>query len=570
MVKKAVYYGRVSTEEQADKGYSIEMQKERCIEWAGSHGYEIVEFFEDKGISGSKYCKLKNLQRLNTYISKNKIDIIICWKIDRISRNIVDFYNYTYKNVKDLGMTIASVMDFADINQIPHTGIAVLLGVATDEVENTKRRTKNTMRYRASQGYFMGKAPIGYLNRRQNGHGIIVVDEDNAIYIKKAFELYATGLYTMKSVSNELYRLGFKNKHNKPYPVGKIEHILKDILYVGKIKFGKNEDGTDYIVQGQHIPLISPELFKKVQTMRRNDGKPNTKHTDKTYSKLIKCSCGCTLTGYHSKGAHNSGDYIYYKCSNRKQAHTQIKGIKQETLDATFNSILSEIEVPQKVVELIKPKIVKALDSVHETENKVYSSNMKRLEELNMLIKKSNEERILGKSPLSESDFNNSMLAWQDEKESLLESNQIALKCSKNFYDNVDIMMKFISNLPDTYQKATIEGKQRLLRMIIEKVTYDTETQKMSVKLKPIFQALRMAKQNEKYKSEKVTTLRKVSNKTLLDYLAENVEISLKNKVTTLKRLLDTKKEPFVSALLKYGAGGGIRTHAYRNHNPRS
>lgn len=67
--------------------------------------------------------------------------------------------------------------------------------------------------------------------------------------------------------------------------------------------------------------------------------------------------------------------------------------------------------------------------------------------------------------------------------------------------------MKFISNLPNTYQKATIEGKQRLLRMIIEKVTYDTETQKMSVKLKPIFQALRMAKQNEKYKSEKDTTL---------------------------------------------------------------
>ena len=56
----------------------------------------------------------------------------------------------------------------------------------------------------------------------------------------------------------------------------------------------------------------------------------------------------------------------------------------------------------------------------------------------------------------------------------------------------------------------------------------------------------------------------------LQDYLAENVEISLKNKVTTLKRLLDTKKEPFESALLKYGAGGGIRTHAYRNHNPRS
>lgn len=96
-MKKAVYYGRVSTEEQAINGYSLDMQKEKCIEWANSQEYEIVEFFEDKGISGSKYENLKNLQKLNKYIKIHKVDVLVCWKLDRISRNIIDFYSHTYK-----------------------------------------------------------------------------------------------------------------------------------------------------------------------------------------------------------------------------------------------------------------------------------------------------------------------------------------------------------------------------------------------------------------------------------------------------------------------------------------
>ena len=83
MVKKAVYYGRVSTEEQALTGYSLDMQKEKCLEWAKNNDCEIVEFFEDRGKSGSSYKNLKSLQALNKYIRKNRIQCVIVWKIDR-------------------------------------------------------------------------------------------------------------------------------------------------------------------------------------------------------------------------------------------------------------------------------------------------------------------------------------------------------------------------------------------------------------------------------------------------------------------------------------------------------
>lgn len=106
--------------------------------------------------------------------------------------------------------------------------------------------------------------------------------------------------------------------------------------------------------------------------------------------------------------------------------------------------------------------------------------------------------------------------------------------------------------------------------MICEKVTYNTETEELNIKLKPIFQALRIVKNNQKLCSEKVTTLPKVSSKTVLDYLAKNIELSLKNQVTTLEKLVITEKEPQNEAQIVNGASDGIRTHAYRNHNPRS
>ena len=127
----------------------------------------------------------------------------------------------------------------------------------------------------------MGKAPVGYLNKQVKGHGVIVVDETNAPFIQKAFALYTSGLYTMKAVSLELSKLGFNDNNGDPYNVSKIERILKNIVYTGKIKYGKNDDGTDRIIQGVHEPIISLSLFNKAEAMRRNGGKPNTKHTDK-------------------------------------------------------------------------------------------------------------------------------------------------------------------------------------------------------------------------------------------------------------------------------------------------
>ena len=570
MVKTAVYYGRVSTSEQAEHGLSLAMMKDEAIEWASKNDYEIVDFFEDNGVTGTNYKKLKELQRLHEYIKVHNVNAIICWRFDRISRNDTEFYTYTANLVDNLNMTIISTAQHINMNKIPRAMLGFYLGQATDEVINIKKRTKATMLHRAEQGYFLGKAPTGYLNKKKDGHGIIVIDEVNAKYVKIIFDLYATGLYTMQMVSEKLYNLGFKNKHNKQYPVSKIEHILKDIIYTGNFKYGKHEDSTDRIIKGVHEPIIPVSLFNKVQSMRRNDGKPNSKHSDKTYSKLIKCTCGCYLCGSHSKGAHSSGNYIYYRCTNKKHLHTSIVSIKQETLDEVFSEVFSSIHIPQKAVELLRPKIIKALDEVYATENEVYNRNSSRLSELTTLMYKANEEKLLGKSLLSEADYTEQINRWQEEKSILSENISKASKMNKTVYKNIDTLMKFLHNLPNSYANADTLGKQRLLRMVIEDAIYDTETQHLTIKLKPIFQAFKIIHDNSNDSSKKVTTLRKVSSKTLSEYLGENIKLSLKNRVTTLENLANIKKEPHSETQILTGASDGIRTHVYRNHNPRS
>jgi len=99
----------------------------------------------------------------------------------------------------------------------------------------------------------------------------------------------------------------------------------------------------------------------------------------------------------------------------------------------------------------------------------------------------------------------------------------------------------------------------------IHKVTYNTETEEMEIKLKPIFQALRIVKDNPKLCSEKITTLPKVSSKTVLDYLTKNIELSLKNKVTTLEILTIKETETLTTSVSDNGASNGLLTDPLLN-----
>ena len=171
---------------------------------------------------------------------------------------------------------------------------------------------------------------------------------------------------------------------------------------------------------------------------------------------------------------------------------------------------------------------------------------------------------------LTEEKLLNKMEAYGEELDELLIEAKESNEVNKNIYKNINLLLHFCHNVPTLYLEASMKEKQMLLRTFIDTIQYyDGE---LTVKLKPIFDSLRKLKNSNvlEINGLKGRTREKPSNSEIAEILTENISESLKIKGRTLKTLIvPNEKDPEGSNSLN-GAGGGIRTHAYRNHNPRS
>lgn len=142
------------------------------------------------------------------------------------------------------------------------------IGIAMAEFElNTiSIKTKMGFKNKAEKGIYPHKAPVGYKNIKINNEPKITIDPDNAQYVKKAYELCATGI-SAKEIAEKLYTEGFRTRNGKKVPKSSIKAVLENPFYFGKFKF----EGIMY--DGVHTPIISKELFDMVQDVLKKSNK---------------------------------------------------------------------------------------------------------------------------------------------------------------------------------------------------------------------------------------------------------------------------------------------------------
>lgn len=566
-MNKAIIYVRVSTEEQKKKGYSIAGQVQECTIFAQRMGYEVANIFTDEGRS-AKDLNRPELQRMLKYIKDNhkSINALIFWKWDRLSRGEDSDYIELEKIFKKYNVIPLSTMENNDDTPEADLTRGITRVTSKYELKKDSQRTKMGMKRKANEGHFPGKAPIGYINvRDEDDRGYIIVDKKMKPHIKNIFKYYASGQYSFESLGNKMYLEGFKNKYGKAYPARKFEEILKNVFYVGKFKWAGE------LYDGKHEAIIDNKLFYRVQDMFKKTDKPVQNDKNFTYSKLIRCAdCGRVLTAETQRGGHNSGNYVYYHCGNKKY-HKTLKGmsVREEAIDIAVQTIIGAIEIPAGIVRRLKQKILDCLDELYFVENRLINSRNQRLKELEQLIKKSYEDKILGKLPASFTDemFNQQYEAWIKERDlitiEIKESNDI----NRTIYKNIDLIIDFCNHIPELYIKSDLDNKRTMLRLLIEEILYNHIDKELSVKLKPIFEALRMIK--DAYSADKkVRTLEKPITSEVWEYLEEQVEQLVNSKVRTLKTLIVPNKKGAEAPNLINGAGDGGRTHEYRNHNP--
>ena len=464
-------YIRVSTDEQADKGYSQRNQEEILRRYCDINGLQIRKvIFEDHS------AKTFNRPQWNKYLSdlkknRNKADLVLFTKWDRFSRNAGDAYQMI-STLRRLGVEPQAVEQPLDLS-IPENKMMLAFYLAAPEVEND-RRALNVffgMRRAKKEGRYMGTAPVGYINKtNENGEKYIALKEPDAGIIKWAFEEVANGVYAADQVRKLAIQKGLKCSRMSFWLT------LRNHVYCGKIKICAFKDEEETIVEGQHEPLISEKLFYEVQEVlsgRRRKARPSgtqiTGHNMLPLRGFLICpKCGRMLTGSGSKGRYSI--YYYYHCIS--SCGTRF-GANQA--NESFVTNLKKFKPYPGVSEIF----VHLINETFQNINKQVNSNKKQiliqLEEINKRLR--NAREMFADQKMDADDYK----AIKSDCSTKINELEIKLSASPQKENKVDDLLnkavRYLSDIDVLYNQAELNDKRQIISSIYpENLVFDGET----------------------------------------------------------------------------------------------
>ena len=326
--KRAVIYLRVSTAKQADKdvdpeGYSIPAQRDACLYKARELGAEVVDTYIDRGAS----AKTANRPQFQVMIGRIKelrdVDYVILDKVNRFARNRRDDANVLFE-LNAAGCELISVKE--NINATPAGRLlhGIMASYAEYESANNGAEAIKGMTKKAQVGGTPGRAPIGYRNEPKVIEGrvvnVVALDPERAPHIQWAFAQYATGQWTLNTLSEALAARGLRaipqgDRPSRPLARSMVGHLLTNRYYLGIVTFR----GVEY--PGRHDQLVSQELFDRVQEVLKLHGRSGER--DRKHHHYLKGTVYCGGCGSRLCLARAKGTYLYFFCVGRHTKRTQ-------------------------------------------------------------------------------------------------------------------------------------------------------------------------------------------------------------------------------------------------------
>jgi site-specific DNA recombinase len=461
-MKIADLYIRVSTDEQAEKGYSQRGQEEMLRKYCGINQISIRKvIYEDHSAKTFERpawtALLSNLKK-----QKGKVDLVIFTKWDRFSRNAGDAY-HMIGILRKLGVEPQAIEQPLDLS-VPENKMMLAFYLAAPEVEND-RRALNTiygMRRAQKEGRYMGVAPIGYINRiTDSGKKYIAIDQSKANLLRQAFEEMATGIYNMEDVRKRAVRKGLR------CPKTTFRRALENPVYCGKIELKAYRDEKAELIDGQHEALISEKLFYDIQDAidgKRKRHRPNVKEISNAAFELrgfLKCQkCGKVLTASTSKG--RNARYSYYHCNSSC-------GVRYSAPEAN-EAFVRELQkfTPEKATEeLFRELVVEEFSDQIRNQQKEKKKVLQDIQKQNERLEKARE--LLLSSVLDAKDYK---VIKNEAEEQLLRLEARLVEATNqnqntlNLESKVERAISILLNLPEIYQKADINTKREILGSI--------------------------------------------------------------------------------------------------------
>jgi site-specific DNA recombinase len=462
-MEQVIIYTRVSTEEQADKGYSLRDQKDRLEKYCILKDYKIINHYEED--FSAKTFERPKFKQLLKFIRDNRkeVDRLLIVKWDRFSRNATDALNML-RTLDKLGVTVDAVEQPIDLS-IPENKLMLNFYLTAPEVENDRRamNTMNGMRRAMKEGRWVNRATIGFKFIYDERNKPILVKNEKAPLIFEAFNSLSHGILNIEEVRRMMAQKGLVCSRNNFWK------LVRNPIYCGKILIKAHKDEPEELVNGIHEPIVSEELFYKVQNVLFNKKKINLKPLATSSNlplrgSLVCPNCGKNLTGSASKG--NGGKYYYYHCQSGCSHR-----VKADVAHDSFCKWLDSFS--------FKPSIAKLYLAIIEDTFK--SNEAARIKEIQLLKNKIKEtessllkvEKKFINDELERDSYIRLKDSFKFEKINLQENLDQLQNVDSEFMEYISNGINILSNLKNYYISASAELKQKLVGSIFpEKLIY--------------------------------------------------------------------------------------------------
>ena len=509
MSKKVAIYCRVSTIEQAEEGLSIDSQYHNIKEYCKNQGHEIYNLYEDRGISGKNITNRPGIKQLLEDATKNKFDLVVVWKLNRISRKLLDILNIVDLLNKHNIAFRSLTENFETETPSGKLQLNIMGAIGEFERETIAENVKMGLLARAKEGRWNGGVVLGYDLVELNNEGkkrkntVLKINEKEANTVRRIFELYSQG-HGYKAVVNRINKEGHKTKRNGEFAVSTVKEILQNPVYIGKIRYNVRQDwskkrrnninANPILSDGIHEPIIDVETWNKVQVILKERSKKHNKVYDCEFplTGILKCPvCGAGMTINRSTAKRKDGTRRineYYSCGNWKNKGTAV---------CNSNSIRVEVAdeyVLNKIMELINDESIlrKVIDNINNNKSTKLKPILEQLEQINkdiekLIDKKSKnielfEDGILDKSELSTrvKSINDDIEKLKYREQELKQDLQLAEGDPIPFEIVNEVMKKFKEVF---FEMSTSQQRKQLIHLLVSKITINKKREIDSIEI---------------------------------------------------------------------------------------
>ena len=500
-MKNVILYCRVSSDEQKTNT-SLDFQEKKLRKYCNEKGYNVIACYHEDFSAKHHDFQRPEMRKIRDYCKKHKheIDLILFLRWDRFSRNTEFALAFKRIFLDGWGIEFNSIESPIDFNSTEWPSfLSVNCSQAQSENNKISRRTKDGIRETLLSGRWPGVAPRGYKN-------VHAVDE-NGMPIEKRVEINEEAAPLIKRIFNEVGKgieapANIRRRIAPQIPVSSFFLILRNIFYKGKVRVPATKDEPEIIVNGIHTPLVTEELFDRVQDIL--DGK--RKHKPKLTKpikpefylrKHLVCPiCGRSITGAFSTGGSGQ-KYPYYFCPESGK-HLRMSADK---VNSKFIEYIHSLRPKDSTIDLYM-NIVNDLrkDELQEVNNEIKKLR-NELTEIERKIDQIDDRYLDGR--MCDEDYHRMLNRQKTNKQKIQDRIDILKtpNCTK-IEPQLKYAISLIDNIDTFFSMAPTEAKIKILCSIFSgKVEFDGEffrTEEFNRVLTLIYQTDSLLEENKK------------------------------------------------------------------------